>query len=60
VREGPAHQDGKLVGEGWLEGRQPVLRHADQRRVGGLMLPTLRRQRQARRRRDEQGKRASW
>ena len=37
-----------------LERRQPVRRHADQRRVHRLMLPALRRQRQPRRRGDQQ------
>jgi hypothetical protein len=43
--------DGELVDEGRLERREPVLRHADQRRRDRLMRAAFRRQRDARRRR---------
>jgi hypothetical protein len=53
VVEGKAHDHGELVDEGRLEGAQPVLRHADQRRRDGLVRPALRGQRDARGRRHQ-------
>ena len=44
---------GQLVDEGGLEARQPVLRHADQRRGDRLVRAAFRRQRHAGRRRGE-------
>ena len=54
VIEGVAQQDRQFVDMGRLEAGQPVGGHADQRRVDRLVLPALRRQRQAGRRRDQQ------
>ena len=51
IVEGPAQDHRELVDEGRLEGGEPVLRHADQRRADRLVRAALRRERHARRRR---------
>ena len=53
VVEGPLHDRGQLVDVGRLEGGEPILRHADQRRADRLVRAALRRQRDARRRADD-------
>ncbi len=57
IVERPAQDDRELVDEGRLEGGEPVLREADQRRADRLVRAAFRRQRHARRRRrqDEAG-----
>ena len=49
-----AQQDAQFIDMRRFEARQPIRRHADQRRVDRLMLPAFRRQGQAGRRRDQQ------
>jgi hypothetical protein len=51
IVEAEAHDHGKFIDEGRLEGGEPVLRHADQGRRDRLMRAAFRRQRHARRRR---------
>ena len=50
VLERPAHDRHQLVDVGRLERREPVLRHADQRRADRLVRAAFRRQRDPRRR----------
>ena len=47
VVESEAHHHGKFIEKSRLEGAEPVLRHADQRRCDRLMGTALRRKRDA-------------
>ena len=53
VVEGPFHDHRQLVGKGGLEGREPVLAHADERRADRLVRAALGGERDARGRADD-------